>query len=37
MVIPSMKDASSDNSLIENWKVSEKKHGTPFKPEIGLQ
>jgi hypothetical protein len=29
-----LKDISLDNSLAENWKVSDKKHGTPYRPEV---
>ena len=29
-----LKDISLDNSRAENWKVSEKKHGTPFRPDV---
>lgn len=32
-----LKDISSDNTLAGNWKVSEKKHGTPFRPEVSQQ
>ena len=32
-----LKDMSMDNSLAENWKVSEKKHGTPFRPDVSQQ
>jgi hypothetical protein len=32
-----LKDISSDNSLAENWKVSEKKYGTPFRPDVSQQ
>jgi hypothetical protein len=32
-----LKDIISDNSLAENWKVSEKKYGTPFRPDVSQQ
>ncbi len=30
-------DPLLDNSLAENWKVSDKKHGTPYRPEVTQQ